>query len=178
MPLAAPGGSFGVGLGAFGLACPADQVLGAVGDQEVGQLWPAHEAEAFDQSGGAGAEEGGAANGSGWQSSADGLVGSVGLGAGDVEAAGAVASGADALDGVVGQVRGAFVSDRADLAVGVDDQRGVGQREVVELVVALSDRDNGGGRAVGVGEIAGVLVEASGGGDGAGERVVEWCVAP
>jgi hypothetical protein len=35
----------------------------------------------------------------------DGVVGGVGLGAGDVEAVGGVAGGADALDGVVAEVR-------------------------------------------------------------------------
>jgi hypothetical protein len=40
-------------------------------------------------------------------------------------------------------VCGAVIRDRADVAVDVDDQWRVGEGEVIELVVALSEGDDG-----------------------------------
>jgi hypothetical protein len=60
-------------------------------------------------------------------------------------------------------LRGAVIRDRLKPAVDVDDERGVGEREVVELAVARSDGDDGGQWAAGCG-------------DRVGERVIERAI--
>jgi hypothetical protein len=120
--LAAAAGALSVGLGEFGLAGAADQFDGAVGGEEVEQLGPVGEMEALDETGGPVAEQRGAADGRGRERASDGLVGGVGEGAGDVEAAGAVAGGADAFGRVVRQVGGAVVGDGLNVSAGVEDE--------------------------------------------------------